>query len=200
MRDPRIDAYIAKSPEYSRPILTYVRELVHSACPEVEETMKWSRPHFLYKGMLCAISAFKEHCSLSFWNSALQIENGAANNQEGMGQFGRITSLADLPTKKVLTGYIKEAMKLNEAGVKGPSRMKPKGPKPELVIPDDLVTALAKNAKAAAVFDAFSPSKRREYVEWLTEAKTDATRTRRLETAVEWISEGKERNWKYMNC
>ncbi len=200
-RDTRVDDYIARSPDFARPILTYLRDLVHGACPDVEETMNWSRPHFVYRGMLlCAISAFKEHCALSFWNSALAIANGKAANEKGMGQFGRITQLSDLPSKKVLTGYVKEAMKLNEAGVKSPSRMQAKGPKKELVVPDDLVAALRGNTKARATFEGFSPSHKREYVEWLSEAKTQATRARRLETAIEWMAEGKSRNWKYTNC
>ena len=200
MRDARVNDYIARSAEFARPILTYLRDLIHAACPDVEETMKWSRPHFVYKGMLCAISAFKEHCALSFWNSTLEIANGKAANEKGMGQFGRITQLSDLPSKKVLTGYVKEAMKLNESGVKSPSRMKPKAPKPDLVVPDDLVNALQANIKAQAMFDAFSPSHKREYIEWITEAKTSATRARRLETTIEWLAEGKSRNWKYTNC
>ena len=117
-----------------------------------------------------------------------------------MGQFGRITKLSDLPSKKVLTGYIKKAMELNDAGVKSPTRSKPKAPKPELAVPDDLAAALALSDAARATFDRFSPSHRREYIEWITEAKTPATRSRRIETAIEWMAEGKSRNWKYMNC
>ncbi len=199
-RDPRIDAYIAKSPEFARPILTHLREVVHAACPDVEETMKWSRPHFLYKGMLCGMSAFKEHCAFGFWKGSLIVGKGDGEPEEAMGQFGRITKLSDLPSKKALTGYIKKAMELNEAGVKSPMRSKPKAPKPEPVAPDDLAAALDRNPMARATFDKFSPSNKREYIEWLTEAKTPATRTRRLETAIEWMAEGKTRNWKYMNC
>jgi uncharacterized protein YdeI (YjbR/CyaY-like superfamily) len=128
------------------------------------------------------------------------VENGSAAVEKAMGQFGRITQLSDLRSKKVLSGYVKEAMKLNEAGVKTPSRMKPKTPKADLVVPDDLASALQANQKARATFENFSPSHKREYVEWLTEAKTEATRARRLETAIEWMSEGKSRNWKYINC
>jgi uncharacterized protein YdeI (YjbR/CyaY-like superfamily) len=199
-RDARVDDYIAKSTEFARPILTYLRDLVHAACPDVEETMKWSFPHFMYKGMLCSMASFKEHCSFGFWKSSLIVEKDDAPAEKAAGQFGRITQLSDLPSKKVLTGYIKEAMKLNEAGVKAPSPMTPKKPKPELVVPDDLAGALQANEKARATFENFSPSQKREYVEWLTEAKTDTTRARRLETAIEWMAEGKSRNWKYMNC
>jgi uncharacterized protein YdeI (YjbR/CyaY-like superfamily) len=199
VRDPRVDAYIAKSADFARPILTHIRELVHATCPEVEETLKWNFPHFQYKGMLCHMAAFKEHCLFGFWKRALLAKEAASGTESGMLQFGRITKLADLPSKKVLTGYIKEAVKLNEAGVKAPSRFKPKVRK-ELVVPDDLANALKKNKAAQAAFDKFSPSHKREYVEWITEAKTEATRNRRLETAIEWMAEGKPRNWKYMNC
>jgi uncharacterized protein YdeI (YjbR/CyaY-like superfamily) len=198
-RDARVDAYIAKSAEFARPILEHLREVVHAACPEAEETMKWSFPHFDYKGMLCSMAAFKEHCSFGFWKSELVLEKGGAD-EKAMGQFGRITGLADLPSKKVLTGYIKKAMALNDSGAKVPSRSKPKAPKPPLVVPDDLAIALNANDKARATFEKFPPGQRREYVEWITEAKAELTRNRRLETAIEWMSEGKQRNWKYMNC
>jgi uncharacterized protein YdeI (YjbR/CyaY-like superfamily) len=199
-RDPRIDAYIAKSAEFARPILTHLREVVQAACPAVEETMKWSFPHFQYKGMLCSMAAFKEHCAFGFWKSSLVLGEGQGGSDDAMGQFGRITKLSDLPSKKVLIGYIKKAMELNEAGVKSPTRSKPKTPKAEPIAPDDLAAALDRNPAARATFDKFSPSNKREYIEWITEAKTPATRTRRLDTAIEWMAEGKPRNWKYMNC
>lgn len=195
-KDPRVDAYIAKSPEFARPILTHLREVVHSACPDVEETMKWSAPHFMYEGMLARMVAFKAHCAFGFWNGSLVVD-GNGKNDEGAGQFGRITSLADLPPKKVLAGYVKRAMELNAQGVKSPARSKPKAAKPELDVPDYLSAALLKNKKARTTFDAFSPSHRREYIEWLVEAKGEDTRQRRLETAIEWLAEGKSRNWKY---
>lgn len=198
-RDARVDAYIAKSADFARPILTHVRELVHAACPDVEEAMKWSFPHFLYKGMLCSMASFKEHCAFGFWKGSLVVEQADGEPERGMGQFGRITKLADLPSKKVLTGYIKEAMRLNDAGVKAPARQKPKTPR-EVVVPDDLAVALRGNKAARATFEKFSPSHKREYVEWITEAKTEPTRLRRLETAIAWMAEGKPRNWKYMNC
>jgi uncharacterized protein YdeI (YjbR/CyaY-like superfamily) len=198
-RDARVDAYIAKSKDFAKPILTYLRDLVHTTCPEVEETVKWSFPHFMYKGMLCAMSSHKEHCSFGFWKGSLVLEDGGARNEEGMGHFGRITKLSDLPSKKVLTGCIKKAMELNEEGVKRPALPKPKTPKP-VVVPDDLTKALQANAAAQATFERFSPSHKREYIEWITEAKTEATRTKRLQTAIEWMVEGKPRNWKYMNC
>jgi uncharacterized protein YdeI (YjbR/CyaY-like superfamily) len=197
-RDPRIDAYVAKSAEFARPILSHLRDVVHAACPEVEETMKWSHPHFMYKGMLCSMASFKEHCAFGFWKGSLVLGNHATAEQ-AMGSFGRITKLGDLPPKKVLTGYIKAAMKLNDEGVKAPTRTKSKAPK-EVVIPDDLASSLRANKKALATFEKFSPSHQREYIEWITEAKTEATRSRRLATAIEWMADGKPRNWKYMNC
>jgi uncharacterized protein YdeI (YjbR/CyaY-like superfamily) len=198
-RDPRVDAYIDRSAEFARPILAHLREVVHAACPDVEETMKWNFPHFQYKGLLCSMAAFKEHCAFGFWKGALVLGDGGQADA-AMGQFGRITELADLPSKKVLVGYIKRAMQLNESGVKSPTRSKPKAPRPEPAVPDDLAAALQANRAARAAFDEFSPSHRREYIEWITEAKTPATRSRRLETAIEWMAEGKPRNWKYMNC
>jgi len=198
-RDDRVDAYIAKSADFARPILIHLRDVVHAACPEIEETMKWSFPHFMYKGILCSMAAFKQHCSFGLWKSSLIVEKGRDDVEKGMGQFGRITALSDLPSKKILSGYIKQAMKLNDAGIKSPTRSKPKTPQ-EVVVPDDLRISLQKNKMALATFDKFAPSHKREYIEWISEAKTDATRTRRLERAIEWMAEGKPRNWKYMNC
>jgi len=195
--DPRIDAYIAASPEFSRPILTHLREIVHAACPEVEETMKWSRPHFQYKGMLCQMSAFKEHCAMGFWKGALLFPEMI--EKESMGHFGRITSLKDLPSKKVIAGYVKQAMKLNDDGVQTPARAAPKSPRP-LEMPAYFLDALKQNKAALAVFNAGSTSFKREYVDWLEDAKTEATRLRRMAQAIEWLAEGKARNWKYEKC
>ena len=198
-KDQRVDAYIAKSANFAKPILNYLRDLVHEACPDVEEDMKWSRPCFMYKGMFCGMSAFKEHCAFGFWKSSLIVDKNANSLEEAAGQFGRITKLADLPPKKVMTEYIKLAKKLNDQGVPSPTRVKPKVPR-ELVVPDDLTKALKRNKAAHTYFAELSPSHKREYIEWITEAKTEATRTRRLETTIEWLAEGKPRNWKYMNC
>jgi uncharacterized protein YdeI (YjbR/CyaY-like superfamily) len=197
-RDPRVDQYIAKAPEFARPILEHLREVVHAACPEVQETMKWSVPHFDYKGPLAQMAAFKQHCGFGFWKGALVVGEKAAGN-DAAGQFGRLTTLAGLPADDVLAAYVREAKRLNDEGIKAPARAKPAEAK-ELVVPDDLEAALEANPAADAVFANFSPSKRKEYVQWITEAKSDATRARRLETAVEWIAEGKARNWKYEKC
>lgn len=191
-RDPRVDAYIEKSAEFARPILNRLREVVHSACPEVQEKMKWSMPHFDYQGPICGMAAFKEHCAFGFWKGSLVVEKAS---DEAMGQLGRIASLRDVPSKKTLTAWIRKAMKLNEEGVKAPRAPRPK--KAEAEMPEDLRKALAKNAKARAAFEGFSPSHRREYVEWIEEAKRAETRARRLGTAIEWMAEGKSRNWKY---
>jgi uncharacterized protein YdeI (YjbR/CyaY-like superfamily) len=192
-RDPRVDAYIAKSAPFAKPILTYIRKAVHAGCPDVEETMKWSFPHFMYKGMLCGMASFKEHCALGFWKGAL-LPGGAGKAKEAMGQFGRIASVTDLPGEQALVKLVKQAAALNDEGV---NVVRQKRAKPPLRTPPDLMEALKKNGKALATYEAFSPSMRRDYVEWITEARTDETRTRRLETAVEWMAEGKSRNWKY---
>lgn len=196
-RDPRVDAYIEKSAPFAQPILRHLREVVHEACPGVEEAMKWSFPHFTYHGMLASMASFKQHCAFSFWKGELVMRDAGERAAEAMGHFGRITSVDDLPPRDVLIGYVRQAMALNETGVKAPSRTKTGAKKPELEVPGDLAEALGRNAAAQATFDGFSPSHRREYVEWITEAKTDATRQKRLAQAVEWMAEGKSRHWKY---
>ncbi len=195
--DPRIDAYIERSAEFAQPILAHLRELVHKACPDVTETLKWSMPSFEYKGILCGMAAFKAHCTLMFWKQSLLESDAFPERKTAMGSFGRLTSLTDLPKDKVVIGLIHQAMELNEKGIKVPKKT---AEKKELAVPDDLAAALHKNKKAGTHFDKFSLSQRREYVEWITEAKSDATRNKRLTTAVEWLSEGKRRNWKYEKC
>ncbi len=197
--DPRIDAYIRKSAPFAQPILKHLRAVVHAASPKIEETMKWSFPHFMYQGMLCSMAAFKEHATFGFWKGSLIVDRSGQPAENAMGQFGRITKLAELPAKRVLIGYIREAMRLNDEGVPSPTRVKKK-PRP-LVIPADLTAALRRNSKARAVFDKFSPGAQREYADWIAEAKREATRAARLATALEWIQDGKQRYWKYQkNC
>src|SRR5262245_44622243 len=191
--DPRVDQYIAKSADFAKPILMHIRRVVHQACPDVEETMKWSMPHFDYKGIMCGMAAFKEHCAFGFWKASLVLDDPAA--EEGMGSFGRLQSTNDLPSDRQLADYVKKAAKLNDEGVKV-ARMKA-APKKPVKVPPDLAAALKKNQAARKTFEAFSPSNQREYLEWITEAKADATRARRLTTAVDWMSQGKTRNWKY---
>ena len=197
--DPRVDAYIAKSAEFARPILRHLRALVHEACPVAQETIKWGMPSFTYHGILCGFAAFKAHCTFGFWRRGLtdEIAKTGVKADEAMGSLGRITSLKDLPGDKAMLGYIRQAAKLNESGA--PARPKPK-PKPALPTPADLASALKKNTKAAKVFADFSPSARRDYIEWLMEAKRAETRQTRLATAIQWIAAGKRRNWKYENC
>jgi uncharacterized protein YdeI (YjbR/CyaY-like superfamily) len=196
-RDPRIDAYIAKAPDFARPILAHLRDVVHGACPDVEETLKWSTPHFVHGGAsICYMAAFKQHAAFGFWKSSLVVDD-APDADKAAGQFGRLTKVGDLPSKRTLSGYVKKAMQLVDDGVRAPRRTAPKSKKPAAVAPDYLLAALRRNEAAQARFDAFSPSHRREYIEWLADAKTDATRERRLAQAIEWIAEGKGRNWRY---
>ena len=157
--------------------------------------MKWSSPHFDYKGeMMASMAAFKEHCAFGFWKGAL-IAGVRSKTDASAGSLGRIAAVRDLPSRTQLSGYIKQAMKLNDTGVKAERIKGP--PKKSLLTPADLTRELKSNKKATTAWEGFSPSARREYVAWITGAKTQDTRARRLETAVEWISEGKTRNWKY---
>ena len=195
--DPRVDAYIEKSAEFSKPILIHIRKLVHKACPDITETMKWSFPHFDYKGTVCSMAVFKQHCAFGFWKQALLEQDAFPAEKTAMGSFGRITTVKDVPTDKVMIGLIQQAVELNEKGIKV---AKKRVEKKELVVPKDLTSALSKNKTAKATFDKFSPSHKREYVAWIEEAKTEPTRNKRLATTVEWLSEGKSRNWKYENC
>lgn len=198
-QDPRVDAYIAKSADFAKPVLNRIRKLVHAACPDVEETMKWSFPHFIYRGMFCSMSAFKQHCAFGFWHPLMRNSLENRGSHEAMGQFGRITSLAELPKDTEIKRLVKIAMQLNENGVKRPSKPKPTAPK-VVSVPEDLTAALKKNRAARTTFEGFSPSCKKEYVQWITEAKREETRAKRLATTIEWLAEGKKRNWKYENC
>lgn len=195
--DPWVDAYIDKAEDFAKPILRHIRKLVHDVCPEVVEKKKWSFPNFDYKGLMCSMAAFKHHCSFGFWKQSLLEESAFPGEKTAMGSFGRITSLADLPDDKTIKKLIADAMKLNDYGI---SVKRTPAPKKEIVVPDILLEALAKNEKAAETFNNFPPSCKREYVEWITEAKTDPTRDKRLATTIEWLTKGKRRNWKYENC
>ncbi len=196
-RDPRVDAYIGKSAPFAQPILEHIRSLVHKGCPEVEEQLKWGFPNFVYHGILCNVAAFKKHCAFGFWKGKLVLGEGAGS-RDAMGHFGRITSLNELPSDKAILRYIRTAMKLNEEGVPSPTRVRKKEKTP-LRIPSYLKAALARNTRARRTFEDFSYSHKKEYVEWITEAKTDETREKRLKTALEWMAQGKGRNWKYAN-
>ena len=196
-RDPRIDAYIERAAPFAQPILRHVRELVHAACPGVEESIKWGMPSFSHAGgILCGMAAFKQHASFGFWKHALVV--GEGEPRDGMGSYGKMTSLQDLPPDRTLLAHLRKAMQLNEAGVKSPARKT--APKPPPETPADLAAALENNHAAKATFDAFPPGCRREYIEWIVEAKREETRGKRLAQAIEWMAEGKRRNWKYENC
>ena len=199
-KDPRIDKYIVKAADFAKPILSHLRELVHKACPETKETIKWGFPHFDYKGMMCSMAAFKQHCAFSFWKAALMKDQKLMANSKSetsMGHLDKITSLNDFPIDKLMISYIKEAKKLNADGVKFPMKPVVKEKK-EFTVPNYFLKALKKNKSALKTFNDFSPSHKREYVEWITEAKSEATKIKRLSTAIEWLSEGKSRNWKYI--
>jgi uncharacterized protein YdeI (YjbR/CyaY-like superfamily) len=198
-KDKRIDTYILKSADFAIPILNHLRELVHVACPEVEEKIKWGMPFFDYKDEgLCNMASFKQHCAFGFWKAALMKDKSLIENAKGetaMGHLGRITSLDDLPSDKKMIAYIKEAMKLNDEGKK--VEKKP-AEKKELEVPAYFLKALKTNKAAHKTFENFSQSAKKEYVMWIVEAKTDETRDKRMEQALEWMAEGKQRNWKYM--
>lgn len=202
-KDPRIDAYIEKAADFAKPILKHFRQLVHKACPEVDETTKWGMPYFDYAGgPLAHMAAFKQHCAVGFWKAPLMKGNEKlmenAKSESAMGHLGRITSLKDLPKDSVLVKFIHEGMKLNEMGVKLPAAKKTGKPL-EVEVPEYVTKALGKNKLARKSFEAFSNSHRKEYVQWITEAKSEETRKKRLDQAVDWISEGKSRHWKYKN-
>jgi len=198
----QVDHYIAKSAEFARPVMEHLRELIHKAIPDIEEHIKWGMPAFYFHGPLCSFAAFKQHAVFGFWKTKLMDDPGGylgeRSNQggEAMGNLGRITNLKDLPPDKVILDFLKQAKRLNEEGIKVPAAPKKKGPVAEM--PDDLLAALKKNKKAMTTYDNFSATNKKEYVEWITEAKTETTRKKRIETAVEWMAEGKIRNWKYV--
>lgn len=199
--NPAFDAYIAKAQPFAQPILAHLRKVVHKACKDVVESIKWGFPNFDYNGkILCSMAAFKQHCAFGFWlaNEMQTMEpyrNPAeADKSNGMGHFGKITSIKELPPEKELIKMIREAMELTDKGVV----VKRATPSPaQLEVPDYLAKALSKNKAAKAVFEKFPPSHRKEYIQWITEAKTEETRQKRLATALEWIAEGKGRNWRY---
>jgi len=199
-KNPLVDAYIARSAEFARPILKHLRRIVHAGCPGVEETLKWSAPTFMYKGILCGMAAFQKHCIFGFWKEALlrdRLRGAAGSREKAMGQFGRITKVSELPDDAVLLALVREAAALNEQGIKSPTRSRPKGPR-ELNVPDYFMDSLRANGKALATFERFNYTDKKEYVDWVTEAKRDETRRRRLETAAEWMAQGRIRNWKYV--
>jgi len=197
--DARIDAYIEKSADFAKPILIHLRELVHRASPEITETIKWSAPFFEYKGVLCFMMAFKQHCGFGFWKAGtLPDPHGIIQDEGNAGSIGKLTTLADLPNDDILIWYIRQAMELkNMPSVAAPKPKKATANTAELPVPDYLIEILAGNTDAASYFDKFSPSQKKEYITWFEEAKTEATRDKRLAEGIAWISEGKTRHWKY---
>lgn len=200
---PKVDAYIEKAAPFAQPILSHIRELVHKACPDAEEAIKWSMPFFVYRGQILGnMAAFKAHCSFGFWGGeiAAVMKRDGVLSEDGMGRLGKIASLKDLPSDKAMLGYIRQAAAFVDGGGKTMMREKPKTPKAAPEVPEELAAALKKNKAAAKVFAGFSPGAQREYTEWIAEAKRAETKEKRVAQAVEWIAEGKQRNWKYQNC
>lgn len=193
--DPRIDEYIERSADFAQPVLIHLRSLIHKACPDIKETLKWSMPSFEHKGIVCGFAAFKKHCKFMFWKQELLDSDAFPANRKAMDSFARITSPTDLPSDEVVIGLIQQAVELNEKGIK--AEAKSAAPKTKLVVPEDLENALARNKEAKSHFEAFTYSRKKDYVEWITGAKTEATRNKRLTTTIEWVAEGKGRNWKY---
>lgn len=199
--DKRIDDYISKAQPFAQPILIHIRATIHKACPGVEETIKWGFPHFEYKGaILCSMASFKQHCAFGFWKASVMQDPEKIlhiGEKASMGHFNRISSVKDLPSNKIFAAYIKQAAKLNEDGVVLPAKSKTAAIAKAIEVPDDVQKALKKDKKAVEIFNAFAPSHKKEYLQWITEAKTEPTRNKRIETMIEWLKEGKSRNWKY---
>jgi uncharacterized protein YdeI (YjbR/CyaY-like superfamily) len=194
--DLRQDDYIAKAADFAQPILIHLRQLIHDAAPQIQETMKWSMPFFDYKGTVCHIAGFKQHCTFGFWKGSLLSDpHNILERSDAMGHLGRITSMADLPADEILMQYIREAVELNEKGIKVDKTKSTV--KPPLVIPDYFSELLKEHPQAETQFNNYSYSHKKEYVEWITEAKTEGTRHKRMLTAIQWLSEGKSRHWKH---
>jgi uncharacterized protein YdeI (YjbR/CyaY-like superfamily) len=202
--NPKVDSYIAKSQPFAQPILTHIRELAHKACPEVEEQIKWSMPFFTLRGVILGhMAAFKQHCAIGLWGPEMNaiLNEAGLHSENGMGSLGKITGLKDLPADKKMLGYYRQASELILSGQRTKSLERTaKSTKPAPEVPTELAAALKKNKAAAKVFAGFSPSCKREYVDWIVEAKRAETKEKRVAQAIEWIAEGKQRNWKYLNC
>lgn len=200
-KDKRIDNYILRAEDFAIPVLEHLRNVVHEACPEVRETIKWSFPHFEYKdSILCSMAAFKAHCAFGFWlGSQLSDPEGILETRErtAMGHLGRITSVKELPSRRIMKRYIREAMSLIDKGTRLEKKVVKAPAGKSVEVPAYLREALKKDPAALSVFNEFSYSKKKDYVEWLTEARTQGTRDKRLATALAWIAEGKSRHWKY---
>ena len=195
-KDPRVDAYIAKSAPFAQPILKHLRRLVHKADPAVEETLKWRMPNFIHNGIVCNMAAFKQHCSFGLWKGASILGKDGKRVDDAMGQFGRIASRKDLPSDRQLIAYIKKAVQLNAVGAKTARKTRSRKAT-ALRVPAYFMAAIRKDARALEAFQGLSTSHRNEYVEWVTGAKQEATRLKRLATAVSWLKGGKNMNWRY---
>ncbi|REJ81923.1 MAG: hypothetical protein DWQ44_13480 [Bacteroidetes bacterium] len=198
--DKRIDAYIEKAKPFAQPVLNHIRKLVHKADPEIEETIKWGMPHFVHDGIVCSMASFKEHCVFVLWKGDLisDVKNSAnKSGEKGMGQFGRIRSLKDLPSDSTMIKWIKEGVRLNKEGVPI-KKTSPAEAIKKNEVPGYMLKEIKKSKKALKVFNEFPPSHKKEYIEWITDAKTDATREKRMTQMMEWLEEGKSKNWKYM--
>jgi uncharacterized protein YdeI (YjbR/CyaY-like superfamily) len=194
-RNSKVDAYITKARPFAKPILKRLRTIIHKGCPQVTEEIKWGAPFYLYQNrVLCATMAFKAHCAIIFWKAALISKKKGKKAKDEMKRWRRISILEELPSEQDLLAYIKLAMHFNEPTTKLPPREKRSAP---VKVPNDLMYALRANPKALATFEAFTPTRKKDYVYWINGAKTEETRERRLETAIDWMSEGKSRNWKY---
>jgi uncharacterized protein YdeI (YjbR/CyaY-like superfamily) len=204
IKNPKVDAYIAKAAPFAQPVLTHIRELAHKACPDVEEEIKWGMPFFVLRGVILGhVAAFKQHCAIGFWGPEMHavLREDGLLSENGMGALGKVSSLEDLPSNKKLLNYYRQAAGLVASGQRTKSIVRPrKSSKPAPEVPSELVAALRKNKAAAKVFAGFSPSCQREYTDWIADAKRSETRQKRIATAIEWIAEGKQRNWKYQNC
>lgn len=202
--DPRVDVYIEKAAPFAQPVLKHIRKLMHQACPRVTESVKWGMPFFLQQGVILAnMAAFKQHCAFGFWGSEMKklLDADGLLSSQAMGSLGRITGLQDLPADKLMVAYMRRSAELLESGERKKSIERPQKPVKRAVhIPAELAAALKKNKLAAKAFEGFSPSCRREYAEWIAEAKRPETREKRLAQAIAWIAQGKPRNWRYMNC
>ncbi len=198
-RSPEVDAYIAKQRPFAVPILEHLREVVHATCPGVTEVIKWGMPHFDYKGPFAGMAAFKAHATFGFWKDSLLREGGRPLGRSGeaaMGSFGRLRSLRDLPPKRALVALLRRAMKLNDEGVRKPVKAAKRTPA-AIRPPAYFAAALRRNRRALSTWAGLAPGHRREYLVWITEAKREETRARRLATTIEWLAEGKRHNWRY---
>jgi uncharacterized protein YdeI (YjbR/CyaY-like superfamily) len=197
--DPRIDAYIGRAAVFARPVLRHLRALVHRACPGAAETIKWGFPHFEHHGILCSMAAFQRHCAFGFWKGRiLKDASGAlASSGEAMGHLGRITGLENLPSDAVLLRLLRQAARLNEEGVPAPRAPRKRVSTAPPAVPAALREALRKNPAAAGTFRSLSPSHRKEYIGWITEAKRPETKAKRIATTVQWLAHGRNLNWRY---